>query len=550
MLLFGALVSSYSATANVSTTSLGQIRSDFYGVNTGGWYLVGDDLTYGTKIGHTGAYINSTEYSDAFKQLNLGLNRMDAQLHYYYQNKTDGGNGVNFTDTNTNDRNFTRIIKQLQWNVDHNVKTYLIIEYMPSWLADNSSGKCTNLNFCPANNYTKWNNIVLDYLNRSTKNNQTILNNIIIEVWNEPDGSFFMQGISNNNINQYNNYSVLYNQTYTTIKSVYPNLDIVAPSLAFWNSNNLKLNFLGNWSSRTNSYSFHSYTNLCSSPQGNCGGNANGTYEYITLQLEDIKTRCNTYGASCNNIYISEWNDADDARKNATTQYANFSQEIAQGYTAMLNWNASRVSSIFYEFGEVNTFTGSNDRYEMWSGTQLGNYSAPSYNITKTFANNHKAGNTVYNSSSNNSQLKIVSSYDGVKRYYTLTNTNSTGVNITLNTGLVNTNQYLRDVETNTIYPLGADGIATINNLGGYGVLTLDSNPNPVAALDDNGFAKTVLNILLGLFAIGIVGVGLWFLKYYNDEGELTAERIVAITIAIILALVFIRILADVIIRL
>jgi hypothetical protein len=111
----------------------------------------------------------------------------------------------------------------------------------------------------------------------------------------------------------------------------------------------------------------------------------------------------------------------------------------------------------------------------MVSEPQLDNSLYTPYNITKTFATNHKAGNTVLTSSSSDTDIKVVVSNDSTKQYITLTNTNSgTKSGITI-TGIKSGTNSLIDNATGQYYAVTL-GIASIPNIDGYEVQTLQTS--------------------------------------------------------------------------
>lgn len=461
ILMFSGLAGAYSASANVSTTStIGTIRGDFYGVNAGGYNWFGN----GTQLLSSSLYSNVSYAQSKFSESNMGLIRMTSGLHNLYSNQTTRTDGINFTG------NLYSQMAQVKYAYDNNKKVLVNIQYTPSWLMDNSTGLCTNPVFCPPSNYTIWNNIIVHYINNITNGGQYISAIAGFEIWNEPDTAFFMGKATS----QYNNsiyYNILFNNTYNILKSAYPATPVYGPATDE-TMNAITFGWISNFSYFGSlNLSYHRYYKT-----------TNEGTDFGALLLNNVDglfSNCTVYGVTCNSIYLSEWGIFNSTKQNNTAYWNVQSRDLSSGYTSILNKYPDRVSMLYYQWSErVNytsaSFPGRPLLHSMLSEPQMDGTVYPSYNITKLFASNHKAGNTVLNSSSNDTQLKVVASKDPAGKYFiTLTNTNASAVNVTLNVPL--TNSYLRNVETNATYPV-VNGVATIQNLAAYGVLTLDSN--------------------------------------------------------------------------
>ncbi len=452
--LTGFTISEQAANQAILTINpeqeIGVIRQDFYGANTGGEFLAGDMNTYGTKSGSI--YLNVTEYRDAWINSGMKYIRADMSLENYYLN-TSNSSGINFAG------NLTQQIETVKWANKNNLKILYISGYMPRWLADNSSGKCTNLKFCPPINYTKWNNIILDFLDRVTVNG-TYVSDIDIEVWNEPDYDFWMQGLSKDNSTKATNYYILYNSTYHTIKNKYSEINIGGPSLTWFYENNMRDLFLSNFSQQMDFLSFHNY---------DVPNDFVNFEDALKSSLNSLFNNCTKYNAHCSRIVISEWNDFSIDRKNNYINYHEENNILAGYYLYLLNAYPSNISSNLYQFAQPSKYSGSGQLWEMFSGSQLDNAYYPSYNVTKNFAHYHAGGDMVVNSSSDNSNIKVVSSRKSNGTYYiTVISTSATNVDTNIDLSLTDANA-LQNLETGVIYPVSG-GFANIGALQQYDV--------------------------------------------------------------------------------
>lgn len=519
-----SLSSAYNAVVNVSTTSLGNIRSDFYGTNQKG--IWGSNTSW--------IDTNNDQYLDAdsnytyFREKILEANFDSLQMGVDFYQHSEGNNLFNTTVINDNYANILTVKNSIEWAYNNNIKVYLAPVGVPDWLANKTVnggfcnvGTLVQNSSCAPYNYSLYGDNIVNYIDFLTNNGQWN-SSINLQFMVEPfSGTKWLNNLTTDNITRATEYVRLYNITYWKVKAKYPNMEIGLGDIGISVGTTPKF-AITSLSNLTGQYSFITIDSY---------SNANRTFYNgkITNDLINLYSNCTTYGSNCNNLHIGEWNVGDIISKNTSSQYTAWGNIISEVYSAILNYKPNITTPNFYQLSEQYSYNNNSanyfqfpSKYHMLLDTNLnskdkGEITTP-YNITKIYATTHKAGNTVYNSSSSNSSLKVVTSKDGSKTYITVTNTLSEGVNITLNTGLVNSNSYLRDVETNTIYPLGADGIAQINNLGGYGVLTLDSNPVVI----NTPFTTSLGNIRSDFYG---VQAGDYFSQYNNVSNDMDCTR-------------------------
>jgi hypothetical protein len=289
--------------------------------------------------------------------------------------------------------------------------------------------------------------------------------------------------------------------------------------------------------------------------------------------------------SNCSEIILSEYNHGITSILNNT----DYTQDVLLNslyYARILNLNPNIANYYFTfstEFSWNNAVTGYKSyyatKYHMFSESALDNEYTGPYNITQKYTRYAPAGGTVYNSTSDYDLIKVVSTKIGTTDNIIITNADTDSVNITLNTDNMNSN-LLIDAQTGELYDTSSGSLSlgvmdayeikylttpTINlegstwyweNYLGENIRTATQNEinaystdHPVSAGNDNGFAKTVLNIMVGLFSMGVAFIGLFALKYFWDEGELTPMVLVTVFLLTLLGIVFIQILADLVVR-
>lgn len=476
---------------------------------------------YGSNIHSSKYLVNATDGSwlqNEWLNSKMKFARVDASYGSFYTNQTARTNGVNRSSNLELLQNQTSMIK---WNQANGIKTLVIADYMPTWLADNSSGMCLDLNFCPATNYTIFGNIVLDHYYALGCTPSTCE----IEIWNEPYlDTFFMGKLGFDNITKATNYTKMYSETRAIIMANNPNIRVGGPA-GYRVAPNLMTTFLTNVSIGNRSFiSTHPYDIASSNNQ---------------LQYLDTKAlfgNCTALGVNCgSDIYLTEWNVGTSAIQNLTDGFNKYRSFISQSYQSMLNNYPANISSFLYQWTELSKYNSSYTEYPykwaMLSGPTFDNSYAPSYNVTYGFTRYAPAQGTIYNSTLDNSEVQSVASKYSNACNIILTNTindyqnvsvsfdnslcgstliDTSNGNLIQNGSTVVLSEYDVRYLTKPVYSVNPDGTTDINNyLGEF--ITLISTPS---SLQGTGACVSIIYqlqqypVLIGLIgAVFLIGL-------------------------------------------
>jgi hypothetical protein len=332
---------------------------------------------------------------------------------------------------------------------------------MPPWLADTSILGCNenNPSKCPPYDYDLWGEIVVDYLDRLTRDG-IYSDDLIVEVWNEPDVSFFLSDLSDDDIKKSVNYVLLYNSTFYYIKSKYFDLEIGGPSSSWISKFNLNNYFLNSSIVNFDFFSYHRYTS--------------DLYSALYDDTNIAKSLCYNNGKSCDYLIIGEWNTYDSSQKNSSLNSSRYITNTAIGYVAVLNNWPSNVSMLLYQWSEAYKYSNTANypeypqKWNMVSEPGLDNEYTPAYNVTKNFAHFHAGGDTVVNSSSDNSNVKVVSSIKPNGTIYTTVIATANMSSVSVN--YKNTNVYgLKNIESGALH-IASNGIINLGSFSQYDV--------------------------------------------------------------------------------
>ena len=433
-------------TANFSS-SIGDIRDDFYGVNTHGKWGTDTSLIDVDADGTRETASNFTWHREQFLDSNMNIMRADMYLE-------DLANEVGtFKTTSGFNNNRAMRYDLVKWASENDVKILFIANSMPSWLRNTTEGWCTTTLFtCPPKNYTRWGEMIVDFINNVTVDglyNSTIM----IQVKNEPDlTASWMSDVTATNINRSLEYNKLYNATYLAVKSAYPNIAVGGATVSDITTTGGKLiyqNWLSNFTTNMDFFSFHAYR-----------GTTDSNYDdLLKNRYDSVIANCTFYGANCSRIILSEYNEFDaDTKVNNPDLWG---MQLALAYSGTLNNYPTNITMIQYQWAEFINYTeGSanypdfSQRWTMVAEPQLENEFYRSYNVTKNFATFHSAGSTVYTSTSDNNDVKVVSSKNGNDFFITIINTDTEARNMTLDVGSADIN-FLADLDGN-LFDLGS----------------------------------------------------------------------------------------------
>lgn len=437
---------------NLTTTSLGNIRSYFYGTNTHGVW--GSNLSWidTDSNGILDSLSNYQWHRSRLLDSRINYIRVDMNLDKVSINETT----FNITANASNTRNSLTIKDTIKFAYDNNLKVLLIANYMPNWLANKTSGYCslddTNSSCIPSN-YTSWGNTVVNYLDFVDCD---VYNVCEVEVWNEPDiSSFWLNNLTSSYTDfqtRATQYVLLYNATYDAIKASYPNMAV--GGLAITSGNNQSVNsifyntFYGNLTSKMDFSSYHRYRYA--------GALTNFDSQMLT-RLNDLFGNCTSLGGNCSRIVISEWSEANSTIQNNTDYNNVYELQSALAYIGILNNYANITSLIQYQWSEAYKYSNSANYPEypqLWSMVsepQLDNKLYAPFSVTSNFTRLAPASATVYQSTSDYGNAKSVytrttGGYDSI----IVTNTENDYQNISIKaTGFTGT---LIDTSTGILY--------------------------------------------------------------------------------------------------
>lgn len=368
---------------------------------------------------------------------------------------------------------------QTNWDYANGVTSMLIMDYMPPYLANISNmtvaSKCisnysdSNSRDCPAYDPQRFADISIDFYKRVDQNR----NVSTVQIWNEPDGTFFEDKLTSNGYKP--DFVPLFNKTYVTFKAFNPNIVIAGYRGLSGSSNGTSIsNFtqmmLSNLSSQFDVFSYH--------PYDSAGYTATTTS--TSSEIAYIKSQCTLYGATCSKFSLDEWQPNYALRNISNAQSPRYSAEIATFYQDILNSYPASVSAFYYHWDDPNSYFNCPSRYaeypSFWSGISEAGLDNPTptyyppYNVTQKISTLCPPSSTVYNYTSDDSLLKGISCKKGNKRSVIIINTDTTTKNVTLNltTSGITT---LRNIITGQTYT--ASSATQLGIIDSYGILYL-----------------------------------------------------------------------------
>lgn len=415
------------AAITMSNSATKTINPYFYGTNTHGVW--GSEFSWIDTDGDgtNDEPSNYTWHRNAMQASNLTILRVDSNLEYLANaNRTF----KNVTYNNVANINTTR--NTIAWAKANNMRVIVTMAYMPDWLR-NVTSDCTAAD-CPANNNTRWGQLVTDYLTEVSCDPDTC----IVEVWNEIDvSSTFMSGATN--AVRSLAYNALYNATYIAVKALNSSYQVGGPATSStqqpWTTP-LLLPWMGNFSQQIDFVSYHNYRK-----------NDSDYDSIVSSDLDYLYAKFSLYNFTAR-IYFNEWNEWNFTRRQDPVISA---QQLSLAYITVLNYNPANISMLLYQWSNYRN-SSSTDYQNMVSEPQLANTYYNSYNVTRIFANHLGAGATILSSSANESNISVVAGNYGDRRTIIVVNKGSSFYNLTLNLepGRSSTNIY--DILTGTNY--------------------------------------------------------------------------------------------------
>ncbi|MCD4770901.1 hypothetical protein K8R30_00615 [archaeon] len=460
------------------SSEIGVIRGDFYGVGLQSPILVSGSIDTNCD----GVYETPRNYTwqqETFLDSGAKITYYDTYLENYYFN-TSEDSGINMQG------DLTDIQNQLIWDYENNITSIIIMGYMPPWLADNSSGNCLNLRYCPASNYTKWNNIVLDFYKRVDR----YRNVTKIEIWNEPDIFFFEGKLPSYSAKT--DFVILFNNTFNTFKYYNSNIEIVGwrgaqDAVTTSSISAFTRMMLSNLSSQHKSFSYHPYYENYIN------------YPMVSSELNYLFTQCAVYDAECSHVYLDEWQPhgttaANILKNQSLGQSDEYKANIAYFLQDILNHYPEKITEMPYHWDDPVSYFNCPSNYPEYPAIYSSVSEAgldnpvqtyyPAYTIPKNFATYHSAGSMVVRSNSSSNSIKVVASkkQDDVQ-YITIINTgNKTNVSLVLSG---NSYSNLKDLETNEVYLSDNNNIINIGVLDEYEIKYLINTAEGSTLLPD-----------------------------------------------------------------
>lgn len=485
-----------NVTANF-TSSIGDIRESFYGVNHAVRYISNNSWLDANADGTVDTNTDYIWQRDRLQDANINYLRDDMALELV------ANEDKSFKTSGTGNQDNINVQKNVvEWAKENNVKIMFIAGFMPSWLINNTEGWCNSKTLtCPPKNYTRWGELVVDFLQAVDCDADTCE----VEVWNEPDlAGFWMNDVAVTNAVRSIEYNKLYNITRIAVKEEYPNMVVGGTAVSSITTTGGKLiyqNWMSNFTTDMDFVSIHKYAS---------SGSDNRFYktDIMKTTIDDLIANCTEFGANCSRIMISEWNNEDQILKNTTSFEDEFALDLAYVYQSVLNNFQENVTLQLFQWAEFINYTegsafypGHPQKWTMIAEPHLENEFYRSYNVTQDFSNSHSVGSTVFNSSSTDTFIKVVSTKNQTNYFITIINTDTEARNITINTdGLLT---QLVNQETGEVFN-NNDGEFQVGVLDSFGILYMGYEGASVTGL----VARLKFNENIGTSAFDVTGIG------------------------------------------
>ena len=515
---------SYALQANASSVSGNQYMSgdNFYGV-------LGENYTFSVWLKGSGSVIlhfwdasfvgkasKVVTLTGSYVQSNISwVNNIGNATYYFGMDFTPNVNvtldDYDLYDNGTKVRWWSKgdtsnLEEQILWNYENDIRPLVIFwSNLPTFLANWSSPNCfsnsTGDNSCPPYDYDIANNISLDAIKRITNENEGIENNIDLEFKNEPYGTH-SGACDYDSITCALDYVNFYEQTYDTIKAYNSNIAMGGPSgYKMSITPNILTTFFTNVSNKFDFVTFHPYSGSFT------------TSNQMYVDFYNLINNCTSLGggSGCNRIINSEWQPTSSTMNESLGQSSWYKSNIAMAYLPILNYVPNNASLHYYHWKDTQSYFSCPSRYSyyptLYSGISdkgMDNPTAtyyPPYNVTKNFAHLCQAGATVYQSSSDDSTIKVVSCKKGNQNSVIVINTDTEAKNVTLNTSnyLTKINNY----ETGAVYS-SSTGVFELGIMDSYDILYLTYG-------DETGSGKSLwlkLSEMIGTIAYDFSGNG------------------------------------------
>ncbi len=408
----GNVISSFSGPEYANITidfenEVGVIRDDFYGVSNFNGYL--SDLSYVTSSGGWSLFdtpSNETHTRQAFIDANLKIFRSWAFLTLLSSEEGVLRNLDSDATYHATLWNVDALTDQNKWAYENDKIMMYNIAGMPEWLADKSTGWCTdrpidglyysdhflntNWSSCSPTNYTKYQEVVTE-LAMNISNNCEYADHIWFNIGNEMEQTNWLDNLPADDPLKAAEFVKLYEHTYDALDPLCDGRFTLGGASGLRFFPNMHHAFLANMSDKMDYYSENIYSDWY-----------NPYIETTTIdyRVEQIIDNCELHGANCDHIIISEWGyifnseDRDD--------YMNV--DVGYVYLTMLRKYPANISLAFHEY--MLPVNGSD--YHFISEPSLSDAFYNPYNVTKDFATYHAGGEAVVTSNADLSTIHVV----------------------------------------------------------------------------------------------------------------------------------------------
>ncbi|MGY4884327.1 MAG: carbohydrate binding domain-containing protein [Nanobdellota archaeon] len=365
---------------------------------------------------------------------------------------------------------FSDIQENIKFAYENNKSILIRIDDTPLFLANLSNNCANSSSTCTMNNYTLWGEILVDLINRSSNFEEYLSIIESIEIWNEPYGSGELSSevIGYDTLDKALDYSEIYNNSYNSIKEVYPQIAVGGPS-GYYLSPTLFNSFLSNFSDKMDFVTYHPYI-------WNYDSLNDGMYNK-TKWLFDL---CSIYSANCSRMLLTEWQPSSYLIKNDSSLQNRYKENIAIAYSDLLNHYPENISSVLFEWAYPYKYSNTANyreyphKYGIVSEPLLDNELNAPYNVTKDFAHYHATGSMIVNSSSSNESINVVASKNQSDVWHiTVIMTSAGYTNVSIDVGSTGI-EALMDLKTSEVYPV-VDGVVNVGVLEQYDVKHYES---------------------------------------------------------------------------
>lgn len=428
------------------TSDVGNIFSSFnlgtniikanYEYNASIWIKTDDVvvLAIQEKDNFSSVCTGSTSGTGSYEQVTCVFNESVLSNNGYRMNiEANGGeslvwddllfkeNGINYEEffevDGSNFKNINKDKDMVEYAYNNGLKVLYVAGYMNAEFANLSNDCITNDDTCPPLNNTDWANFVLKFINNITLGG-TYISAIEIETWNEPDiDNFWFSDVDESDVNRVEKFNALHQEVYDVLKAAYPNLQIGGPGttdiVETTNAKNFFTSFAGNTTNKTDYLSLHAYDNPLL-PNND-------------FALKDAQDICDSTGANCSKLRISEWNNVnDDVKVNKTSDYA---IDLYKAYMNSINYDPGYYYQMYqwsevYKYNNTEAYSQYPQRWSMLSEPLLDNEIYQGFNVTRNMSTAIQANATIKNQSASQTDMQTVLSEKDDNHNMVILNTN------------------------------------------------------------------------------------------------------------------------------